>query len=81
MYASIQNIKEKLCKTKADMWFNKMCEVHNVTPKYININVSKYCAQVGSVLLYHSYVTYCLMVHVYSLVTTVLLNSPLKGES
>jgi hypothetical protein len=35
-----KNIKEKLHKTKADIWFSKMCEVYNVTPKYIKIKVN-----------------------------------------
>jgi inorganic pyrophosphatase/exopolyphosphatase len=35
-----KNVKEKLHKMNADIWFNKMCKAYNVTPKYINIKVS-----------------------------------------
>jgi hypothetical protein len=35
-----KNIKTKLHNTTADIWFNKMCKVYNVTPKYINIKVN-----------------------------------------
>jgi hypothetical protein len=31
-----KNRKEKLCKTKAGMWFNKICKIERLTPKYIH---------------------------------------------
>jgi hypothetical protein len=35
-----QNIKEKLHKTTASIWFNKICKTEHLTPNYINITVN-----------------------------------------
>jgi hypothetical protein len=37
---SFTNIKKKLLKTNAAIWFNKLCRNYQVTPKYINIKVN-----------------------------------------
>jgi hypothetical protein len=37
---SLKNIKEKLLKTNADIWFNKICGNHQLTRKYVNIKVN-----------------------------------------
>jgi hypothetical protein len=33
-------IKEKLHKTNASMWFNKICIIEKLTPKYIHVTVN-----------------------------------------
>jgi hypothetical protein len=35
-----QNIKEKLHKTNASIWFNKICKTEHLTPNYIHITVN-----------------------------------------
>jgi len=35
-----KNIKTKLYKCKATIWYNKTCRIKHVTPRYINIKVS-----------------------------------------
>jgi hypothetical protein len=35
-----QNIKNKLHKTNAAIWYNKMCRQLQLTPKYISIKVN-----------------------------------------
>jgi len=37
-----KNIKRKLYKTNAAIWFNKTCRVKQLTPNYINIKINKY---------------------------------------
>jgi len=37
---NFKNTKEKLLKTTAAMWFNKICKNHQLTPKYIKIEVN-----------------------------------------
>jgi hypothetical protein len=34
------NIKEKLLKTKASIWFNKICKIEQLSPKHIHITVN-----------------------------------------
>jgi hypothetical protein len=34
-----QRIKEKIHKTKAAIWFNKLCKTEHLTPRCINITV------------------------------------------
>jgi hypothetical protein len=34
-----QNFKEKIHKTKASIWFNKICKTEHLTPNYIHITV------------------------------------------
>ena len=35
-----KNIKEKIHKTNASIWFNKICIIEKVTPKYIHVTVN-----------------------------------------
>jgi hypothetical protein len=35
-----KNTKEKLHNTNAAIWYNKICKVQNLTPKYISIKVN-----------------------------------------
>jgi hypothetical protein len=35
----LQNYKSKVLKTKADIWFDKMCRINELNPKYINIAI------------------------------------------
>jgi hypothetical protein len=35
-----RNIKEKLHKTNASIWFNKICKIGHLTPNYIHITVN-----------------------------------------
>jgi hypothetical protein len=35
-----QRIKEKIHKTNAAIWFNKLCKTEHLTPRYINITVN-----------------------------------------
>jgi hypothetical protein len=35
-----QRIKEKIHKTNAAIWFNKLCKMEQLTPRYINIRVN-----------------------------------------
>ena len=35
-----QNIKKKLLRTNASIWFNKICRHENLQPKYIDIKIS-----------------------------------------
>jgi hypothetical protein len=37
-----KNIKEKLHKTNASIWFKKICKIEKLTPKYIHIIVNGY---------------------------------------
>lgn len=37
---SFKHTKKKLLKTNADIWFNKICRNHQLTPKQINIKVN-----------------------------------------
>jgi hypothetical protein len=37
---SFTNTKNKLLKTNAAIWFNKICRSHQLTPKYVNIKVN-----------------------------------------
>jgi len=37
---NFKNAKEKLLKTTADIWFNKICKNHQLTRKYIKIEVN-----------------------------------------
>ena len=37
---NFKNTKEKLLKTTAAIWFNKICKSHQLTPKYIKIEVN-----------------------------------------
>ena len=39
-YHQYKNTKEKLLKTNAAIWFNKMCRTQQLCPKYINIKVN-----------------------------------------
>jgi hypothetical protein len=34
------NIKEKLHKSNASIWFNKICKIEHLTPNYIHITVN-----------------------------------------
>jgi hypothetical protein len=40
-HPSLKNTKEKLFKTNAEIWFNKMCRLKQLTPKYIRMNLEK----------------------------------------
>jgi hypothetical protein len=35
MIKNFRNAKEKLLKTNAGIWFNKICSINEITPKYI----------------------------------------------
>jgi hypothetical protein len=35
-----QNIKQKLHRTNASIWFNKICKTERLTPNYIHITVN-----------------------------------------
>jgi hypothetical protein len=35
-----RNIKEKLLKTNASIWFNKICKIEQLSPKDIHITVN-----------------------------------------
>jgi hypothetical protein len=35
-----KNSKEKLCKTNAAVWLNKICKTERLTPNYIQVKVS-----------------------------------------
>jgi hypothetical protein len=35
-----RNIKEKLKKTNASIWFNKVCKAEQLQPQYINVKIS-----------------------------------------
>jgi len=35
-----KNIKRKLYKTNAEIWYNKMCRQKQLTPKYISIKIN-----------------------------------------
>lgn len=37
---NFNNIKEKLLKTNAAIWVNKICKNHQLAPKYIKIEVN-----------------------------------------
>jgi hypothetical protein len=37
---NFKNTKKKLLKTTASIWFNKICKNHQLTPKYIKIEVN-----------------------------------------
>jgi len=37
---NFKNTKKKLLKTTAAIWFNKICKNHQLTPKYIKIEVN-----------------------------------------
>jgi hypothetical protein len=37
---SYRKIKEKLHKTNASIWFNKICKMEQLSPKYIHITVN-----------------------------------------
>jgi hypothetical protein len=39
MFPHMRNTKEKLHKTNAAIWFNKMCKYKQLTPKYIVIKI------------------------------------------
>jgi hypothetical protein len=39
MVYGYRNIKEKLLKTNASIWFNKICRSEQLQPKYVNIKV------------------------------------------
>jgi hypothetical protein len=39
-YNRYKNTKEKLLKTNAAIWFNKMCRTQHLCPQYINIKVN-----------------------------------------
>jgi hypothetical protein len=35
-----QRLKEKIHKTNAAIWFNKICRTEQLTPNYINITIN-----------------------------------------
>ena len=35
-----RNAKEKLCKTNAAIWYNKICREKQLTPNYISIKIN-----------------------------------------
>ena len=35
-----KNIKIKLCKNNAAIWYNKICSIKQLTPNYVNIRVN-----------------------------------------
>jgi hypothetical protein len=37
-----QNIRKKLLKTNASMWFNKVCHAENLQPKYIDFKTNTF---------------------------------------
>jgi len=39
LHNSFKNTKCKLLRTNAAIWFNKMCRIKQVKPKYINIRI------------------------------------------
>jgi len=39
-YNNYKNTKEKLLKTNAAIWFNKMCIVKGLKPNYIHIKIN-----------------------------------------
>jgi hypothetical protein len=37
---TLKNIREKLLKTNAAMWLNKMCGFNQLTPKYVHVEIN-----------------------------------------
>ena len=35
-----KNIKQKLLKINAAVWFSKMCKTYNLTPNYVHIKIN-----------------------------------------
>jgi hypothetical protein len=42
---NFKNLKEKVLRDNAAMWFNKTCRARQLTPKYINIKVNGHSRQ------------------------------------
>ena len=45
-YKIYKNTKLKLLKTKAAVWFNKICRNNHLRPKYISLNINGHTQQV-----------------------------------
>jgi len=37
-----KNIKEKIYRTSAAIWCNKMCKTYHLTPKFVHIKIKIY---------------------------------------